>query len=626
MALKKKHPKGLYVLFSTEMWERFNFYGMRAIMTLYMVYALNFSESEAAKSYGAYLGLGYLATMLGGYLADKYWGNRKCIYVGSVLMFAAQMLLFVSASVFSYDMFSAKIIFLVALVALVLGTGIFKPNISTIVGDLYGKKDDRLDNAYTIFYMGINLGSLLGMFICSQLGDSVVKDAAGNITRDLSAFKWGFLAAAVAMLLGMLSFYLYRRFLLTPEGAPLGLKPKKQGVHPLTAEQKGRGFNIKYTILLVGLLTAAYFLWHKDASVANYFGLSFWALLYGWVYGLGLMLLGRIVVDRSFRSVSEASFRGWWILELTFLLTLFFNYLLSDGVSYNLSVNLVYALIYALGISLILNVLIDRSLSAVERGKVGVLIVSAFFVIFFWAAFEQAGSSLTFVANNQTDTNIGTYTIPPSQIQMFNGLFVILFAPVMVLIWQRLSRYNSDPNSFTKQAIGLLFLSLGYLIIAFVVKDIGLSEKISFLWLALMYWMHTIGELCLSPIGLSLVYKLAPKRMVGLLLGIWFVASSAGYALAGTLGALLPQNPAQFKKAAEQGIDLAGILEGRIIATESDKAVLKLHNIMAEYPQIMGIKIESLYDFFMVFVCLCSVAGGILLIIAPKLNRIAGKE
>lgn len=566
MRLSSQHPRGLTVLFSTEMWERFNFYGMRTIMTLYMVSALNFTEGNASKYYGAYLGLGYLSTMLGGYLADKYWGNVICLYVGSIVMFLGQLAFFVSASIFGYDMQSATIIFWVGMVLLILGTGIFKPNISSMVGDLYAPNDSRLDNAYTIFYMGINLGALAGQFICSQLGDRTTLDpVTGELSRtaeDLMAFRWGFLAAAVAMFAGLCSFYFFRKHVKNPQGELIGTR----ALHPKGSEAHPKANHLKRNLYVTALTLALS-------------GLFYWLI-------------------QEETTVQEGGFLANFSI-----------------------ITLVYALIYALAISLTLSVLTNKSLSKVERNKISVLIICAFFVIFFWAAFEQAGSSLTFIANNQTDTVIFGYKMPPSQIQIFNALFIIILAPLAVAFWSYLRKYGKEPSSFVKLGLGLLLLALGYYVIALVVRGLGDNEKIALLWFIILYFLHTTGELCLSPIGLSLVYKLSPRRIIGLLLGIWFLSSSAGYALAGTLGALLPPNPGQFQLATKHNLDLEQLLSGKLKPSLEQLELLKSLNLPTHYPSILGIEITNLYQFFMVFVVLSASAGILVLLISRQLSR-----
>ena len=223
-AVKTSHPKGLWVLFGTEMWERFNFYGMRAILTLFLVNSLMMKEDKASLIYGGFLGLCYLTPMLGGFISDRFFGNRNCILLGGLMMAIGQFLLFTSASVFGSNIGLANILMWTALGIIIFGNGFFKPNISSMVGSLYPKQEkSKLDTAFTIFYMGINLGAFLGQLICPIVGD--VKDSAG--VRDIHAFKYGFLAASIAMVIGTAVFYfLKNKYVVTPEGKPLGGLPK----------------------------------------------------------------------------------------------------------------------------------------------------------------------------------------------------------------------------------------------------------------------------------------------------------------------------------------------------------------------------------------------------------------
>ena len=222
-SVKTAHPKGLWVLFGTAMWERFNFYGMRALLTLFLVNSLMMKEEDASLIYGGFLGLCYLTPMLGGFISDRYLGNRNCILLGGLLMSVGQFLLFTSASIFEGNLGLAQTLSWIGLGVIVFGNGFFKPNISSMLGSLYPKEEKtKLDTAFTIFYMGINIGAFLGQSICPIIGD--VKDAAG--VRDVHAFKWGFLAAAVAMLIGTLVFYfLKNKYVVSPTGEAIGARP-----------------------------------------------------------------------------------------------------------------------------------------------------------------------------------------------------------------------------------------------------------------------------------------------------------------------------------------------------------------------------------------------------------------
>ena len=551
---KQAHPKGLWVLFGTEMWERFNFYGMRAILTLFMVNALLMKEGDASLIYGGFLGLCYLTPMLGGFISDRFFGNRNCIMLGGLMMAAGQLLLFASATVFGSNLGLANNLMWIALGIIIFGNGFFKPNISSMVGSLYPKQEkSKLDTAFTIFYMGINLGAFLGQLICPIVGD--VKDAGG--VRDVHAFKWGFLAASIAMLIGTAIFYaLKNKYVVTPEGKPLGGLPKHNDAsHYEEGESQKAVFTTKSLVLA---------------------GISFVILFFVFQYILG---------------------------------------------GTNPVKTIIYPIIYACGLTLAGLIITDSSLTKVELQRIIVIYIVGFFIIFFWAAFEQAGSSLTFIADNQTDRNFFGWNMPPSMVQIFNGLFVFSFAFPFSMLWDKLREKNMEPISTMKQAMGLGFIALSYFIIAFNVKDLGNSGLLAIKWLILLYLIQTVGELCLSPIGLSLVGKLAPKRFASLLFGVFFLSNAAGYALAGTLGSLIPATGDKFKKATELGIDLQAVLDKTITPTAEQLKTLAANQISDAYPVFAGFTIHNLFEFFMVFVVLCGIASVVLFALTPLLKK-----
>jgi POT family proton-dependent oligopeptide transporter len=555
-ATNSAHPKGLWVLFGTEMWERFNFYGMRAILTLFMVNALLMKEEDASLTYGAFLGLCYLTPMLGGFIADRFFGNRNCILLGGIMMAIGQFMLFLSASVFGTNLSLANTLMWSALAVIIFGNGFFKPNISSMVGSLYPKQEkSKLDTAFTIFYMGINLGAFLGQMICPFLGD--VKDIGG--IRDIHAFKWGFLAASAAMVIGTAVFFILKdKYVVSPEGKPLGGLPSKND----TADfEEGESQKAVFT---------------------------------------PQALIGSVI-----------AFIGLFIA---------FRYML-DG--HNIVKTVIYPIIYSAGITLAGLIVTDSSLTKVERERIYVIYIVAFFIIFFWAAFEQAGSSLTFIADNQTDrTFMFGWQMPASMIQVFNGVFVFAFALPFSILWDKLRAAGKEPISPVKQSIGLALIALSYFIIAHNVKDLGNSGLLGIKWLILLYLIQTFAELCLSPIGLSLVGKLSPKRFASLLFGVFFLSNAAGYALAGTLGSILPATGDKFMKAQSLGIDLQAILDKKIIPTEAQLKLLDANQISAQNPVFGGFEIHNLYEFFMVFVVLTGLAAIILFLLTPLLKRL----
>jgi proton-dependent oligopeptide transporter, POT family len=608
------HPKGLWVLFGTEMWERFNFYGMRALLSLFLAEALLMGETESSIIYGGFLGLCYLTPMLGGYISDKYLGNRNCILIGGTMMGIGQLLLFLSGNLYDSNLGLAKTIMWLALLALMFGNGFFKPNISSMVGSLYPKEQkNKLDSAFTLFYLGINVGATLGQILCPIFGD-----VTNNGVRDLSAFKWGFLVAAIAMFVGTLTFFfLKNKYVVTPQGAAIGGKPKKSDIPEDESDSaKFTGANIIISmVLLVGIT-------------------------------LGLHLV--------FDSPGASWIKAW-----------------------------LYPFIFAAGIALGYLIMSDKTITKIERDRIWVLYIVCFFVMFFWGAFEQAGSSLTFIANNQTDTRILGWTMQPSMVQSFNGIFVMVFAIPFSLLWAWMNKKRIEPISPVKQAWGLLLIALGYLIIATQVKGLGMTGKIGIIWMIVLYLLHTWGELCLSPIGLSLVAKLAPKRFASLLMGVWFLGNAGGYVLTGVLGALLPPSPDKYIAMQKHNVDLQAILDGQkepsgkdlyILgkdkiacavdvkkakdnnidldkAFEQSNAMLKrakerndslftvtntLDSVLTEaqfatiksqqlikpaYPSFMGFKLKDVYDFFMLFVVLCGLAGIVLYALAPFMKK-----
>jgi POT family proton-dependent oligopeptide transporter len=494
--VQKGHPKGLYLLFFTEMWERFSYYGMRAIFILFLTKAIMLSSKDASNIYGSFTGLVYLTPLLGGYLCDRYLGNRRSIFIGGIMMAIGQFLLFMCASSIGTPAMAQTLLW-AGLTVLIVGNGFFKPNISTMVGQLYPKGDRRVDSAFTIFYMGINLGAFFSPLVCGGLGDT------GNIAD----FKWGFLAACIGMVVSVISFeVLKNKYLQGPDGEHIGMPVKK-----------------------------------IDATS-----------------------LGIIVGSTG----------------LIFFLLSFKNMFQSD-------IDLIGYLIYGAMLIVPLVIITDKSLTGEERSRIGVIFILAFFVIFFWSAFEQAGASLTLFADKQTDRHIGGWEMPASFFQSVNPLAVITIAPIMTVIWGWLHKRNAEPASPLKMAWGLALLCLGYIVIMMAVKGVDSSIKISMFWLLLLYVLHSIGELCLSPIGLSMVSKLAPVRFASLLMGTWFLANAAANKFAGTLSALIP-----------------GGEDGTGGATS-----------------FFGYQITNLYDFFMLFVVMTGIAAALLFLISGYLRK-----
>ncbi len=491
---RKGHPKGLYVLFATEMWERFNYYGMRAVLVLFMTKALMYNEVFSSQLYGSYTSLVYLTPLIGGYVADRYWGNKRSIISGGLIMAIGEFILFFCGSTYESSPQLSTALFYSGLGFMIAGNGFFKPNISSMVGQLYPKGDRRIDAAYTIFYMGINVGGALGPFICGLVGD----------TGNPADFKWAFLAAGTGMIISVIVQKVFHtKYVRDPQGHLLGLTPKdspKGATSPL---------------LIVGGLIA-----------------------------LSLLMIGMLYVD-----VQVFSYLAYLLIASAIFIAI-----------------LVFA---------------DKSLTNIEKQRIGVIFIVAFFVVFFWSAYEQAGASLTFFADQQTQRDLGFFVVPASWFQSLNSIFIIILAPLFAFFWLKLGK--REPSSPTKMAWGLLLLALGYLWIAFGVKDVNPGVRVSMIWLTGMYFLHTCGELCLSPIGLSLVNKLAPFKFASLLMAVWFLANAAANKLAGILSALYPSN-------------------GRTTS-------------------FLGYQMTNMNEFFMLFVFMSGTAALILFIISVKLKK-----
>ena len=511
MSNTKGHPKGLYLIFATGTAERFSYYGMRAIFILFLIQALKFDKVLASSIYGSYTGLVYLTPLIGGYVADKYWGIRRSVFWGAVMMGIGQLFMFLSASMLKTPEISHLLMYC-GLGFLIFGNGFFKPTLTTMVGQLYEPGDKRLDTAYTIFYTGVNVGAFFAPLVCGYFGE----------TGNPEDFKWGFLIAAIGIIFSLLLFETQKnKYLVSYSGEPIGVIPdaKKAKVEA-----------------------------EKD---------------------------NKPQMPQEGQTVKIFLFAA-----LTILLFIFFMWLFSED---EIIDRIVSAGIFSSCIGIPAYILFDGSLTKIERDRIIVIYLIAFFVIFFWAAYEQAGASLTIFASEQTDRDILGWEMPASWIQSFNPLFVVLLAFVMPALWSFLGKRHMEPASPTKQAIGLLLLSLGYLVIAIGVNGVEPGVKVSLMWLTALYFIHTMGEMALSPIGLSMVNKLTPLRFASLMMGIWYLSTATANKLSGTLSGLYPE-PGKIKT-------------------------------------LLGFQIENLYDFFMVFVVMSGVAAIILFLLSKKLQK-----
>lgn len=438
------HPRGLGLLFITEMWERFSYYGMRAILVLYLVNALKWDTAHAANLYGTYTMLVFLTPVIGGYLADRFIGTRRSLVIGSLV---------ISLGHFTMAM-PGMTTFYVGLGFIIIGTGFFKSNVSTMVGQIYRGGDSRRDSGFTIFYIGINTGAFLGPLVCGYLAQN-----------DRYGWHYGFAAAGVGMILGLIG-YLWGREKYLPG---IGVTKTRSA-----AETRANAAAV------------------ADAAVGN-------PVVNG---GIGAVAGGIL---------------GW--------------FLGSGGVLGPLMGLVIGA---ALGITIL-------GTRGDERKRVIALFIVVFFVIFFWAAYEQAGSSMNLFADKSTNLQTSSgFKIPSSWFQSVNAGFIVLFAPVFAALWTALGKRGKEPSTALKMAMGLGLLAIGFLFMVAGGTRADGGVLVSPLWLVAAYGFHTWGELCLSPVGLSYVTKVAPVRFASLLMGVWFLANAAANKIAGFVAAFTP--------------------------------------------------------------------------------------
>ena len=449
------HPRGLSTLFFTEMWERFSYYGMRAILMLYMTKSfaeggLGFDEKYAGIIYGTYVSSVWYLSLPGGWLADRVFGARRAVLIGAIVIACGH-----------YSMaINSHITFFAGLVLIALGTGLLKPNISAMVGQLYSEQDQRRDAGFSIFYMGINLGAFLAPFVVGFLAQhSLFRRFLISMGFDPnSAWHWGFGAAGVGMTIGII------QYILGQKKMP-GVGDKLERTRAIESEPRD------YLMLILGVVGA--------------------------VVGAAL---GRIYGDA-----------GWVSALFPGVVGFFAGYLIG----------------------------ITRLLKGEELSRVLVIFILVVFSILFWMTYEQAGSSLTLFADRLTRPTFLGFNYPSSWFQSVPAVFVIILAPIFGAIWQKLgSRQPSSPAKFT---VGLLFAGLAFVVIAFAAM-LTTGGRVSPMWLVCVYFLQTIGELCLSPVGLSTTTKLSPARMVGLMLGVWFLSISIGSFIAGLTTRLFAGN------------------------------------------------------------------------------------
>ncbi len=455
------HPRGLSTLFFTEMWERFSYYGMRAILTLYMTKSLaegglGFDEKYAALIYATYVSSVWYLPLVGGWLADRVLGAHRAVLIGGIVIACGHYSMAVDT----------HLTFYAGLVLIACGTGLLKPNISAMVGQLYSEKDQRRDAGFSIFYMGINLGAFLSPLVVGFLAQhpSFRNFVASMGFDPNSVWHWGFGAAGVGMTLGLVQYLV--------GGARLGSVGRKP-------EPSAVGTQDKPTA----------------ASTFDFVTLAL--ALVGGVIGLSL---GYYFGDAGFVSALFPTVVGF-----------FAGYLIGT----------------------------TRLLNGDELKRVMVIFILFIFSILFWMTYEQAGSSLTLFADRLTRTTVFGWEYPSSWFQSVPAVFVIIFAPIFAALWQRLgARQPSSPGKFI---YGLFFAGIAFVVVT-IASMLGGGGRVSPMWLVLVYLLQTFGELCLSPVGLSTVTKLSPARMVGLMLGVWFLSISIGSYIAGLTTRLFEGN------------------------------------------------------------------------------------
>ncbi|MBW7930230.1 MAG: peptide MFS transporter [Gammaproteobacteria bacterium] len=440
------HPAGLRTLFFTELWERFSYYGMRALLVLFLVDAssgMGMDDQTATAIYGLYTAAVYIVALPGGWIADRLLGAQRAIWLGGIIIAIGHFTLALPATA----------TFFMGLLCIVAGTGLLKPNISLVVGELYARNDPRRDAGFTLFYMGINLGAAMGPLICSTLGES-------------RRFGWhyGFAAAGVGMVIGLIWFRLTRHQL-----GSAGLHPSLDAADPLQAAERRR-------------------LWRRVGI------------------GLALVLLLAVLVGSGRLAIAPVALARNSAWGIGVLAIGYFGWLLLAG-----------------------------RLDASEKKRVLALAFLFLGSAVFWSGFEQAGSSLNLFADRYTDRLLGGFEIPAGWFQVLNPIFIITLAPLYAALWVGLARRHLNPSTPAKFGLGLLLLAAGFTVMLGAASLVASGDKALPTWLLFTYLFHTMGELALSPVGLSATTRLAPRRYAGQMMGLWFLATAVGNLIAGLL-------------------------------------------------------------------------------------------
>jgi len=519
------HPKGLYVCFATELWERFSFYGMKFLLVLYLTKYHLFTDEAGFAVLGAYAGLVYALPLIGGMLADRYLGMRKAVIFGGILLCFGHLLMAVEGAeatfyaaghVFESDftLHSGKVIaagtvlaenltnrdvgalnyFYLALALIVMGVGYLKPNISTIVGKLYSQDDPRRDSGFTIFYMGINTGSFLAFLFAVWLGETY-------------GWKYGFGAAGIGMVFGLVTFVLGQKY----------LKGHAEPAEPEKLSKKVLGpLNVEWLIYLVSLPAVGAAWWlvqHEHIVLASQNVFLIIAVV-------GLILYSMVHSKQGQNNRLAYSFAG--IAILAGIYAALANLDIAPG-----SDLMAEYFLYA-AIALIVGFVVYGFMThnSPEFGRTVALMVLVLSTVVFWALFEQAGGSMTLYADRVVDREALGFTITAGQFGGANALFIVLLAIPFAALWTWLSKKNLEPSTPVKFGLGIIQAGLGFGLLAFGSQFPDDAGKIAMIWLILAYLVHTTGELCLSPVGLSAVTKLSIGNVVGVSMGTWFLATA----------------------------------------------------------------------------------------------------
>ena len=479
----RHHPRGLYVLFFAEMWERFSYYGMRALLILYLTKHFLFTDGQAYGIYGAYTTLVYVTPVIGGILADRYLGQRKAVLFGSILLVLGHLGMAIEGEpvqVVGERSGSIMNIFYLSLAFIIAGVGFLKANISAIVGELYEKTDARRDQSFTLFYVGINLGAYLGATIAGWLGENV-------------GWAWGFGAAGIGMLAGLIVFVWGKPLL---NGA--GESPNPE----LLAKKRFAGLSTEWVIYITSILGVA-LIWFliRDSTVG--------------LLNYQIPILGKMTAVST-------------VLYSSFILV--YGYIIWSAAV---------------------------TLKPHARNRIFAALFLITIQVLFWALFEQAGSSLNLFTDRSVDKEFMGSEIPTTWFQSLNALYIIVLGPIFAAAWIWLGKRGLDPSAPAKFGLGVIQLGLGFLVLVWGSQSAGL-DMTPWVFVALLYLLHTTGELCLSPVGLSAMTRLSVPRMVGLIMGAWFLASGAGNFVAAKIAQLTASDKieAQIKALEAAGQDV----------------------------------------------------------------------